>query len=157
MEGNKSCTRIVESLIKSSFFSTSAFIAVIQATAWTMNPDGTTPMWSKVCKNLTIRRSRRDSMKEQDEVVSYISKQSDPHGFKFVITRPGSLVWDRQSQTKLAASKSVSESQDSKIFAAFQGLRYCLLTFLTNISGTTWTRSNLGLSPLRTSIWQNSH
>ena len=66
-------------------------------------------MWSKVCKNLTIRRSRRDAMKEQDEVVSYISKQSDHHGFNFVVTRPGSLVWDRQSQTKLAASKSVSE------------------------------------------------
>ena len=74
-----------------------------------MNPNGTTPLWSQVCKNyFTLRKTKRELFKQEDEIVSYISKNSKKYGFDFIITRPGSLIYDKQSQTKLAASKSVS-------------------------------------------------
>ena len=80
-----------------------------KASAWAMNPNGTTPLWSQVCKNyFTLRKTKRELFKQEDEIVSYISKNSKKYGFDFIITRPGSLIYDKQSQTKLAASKSVS-------------------------------------------------
>lgn len=69
-------------------------------------------MFSQLVKKMTVRKSKRDLLNEQDQIVQYIctALQSSPDGpsLQFIVTRPSDLVWDRPSRKKLAASKSVS-------------------------------------------------
>ena len=81
---------------------------VSKASAVSVNADGSAPLLSKVAKKVAIRKTIRESLQEQDQIVQYICTQSEDLPFlDFIVTRPGSMIWDRPSRKKLAASKSV--------------------------------------------------
>lgn len=81
-------------------------------------------MISNVVKKMAVRKTRRETLKEQDRIVKYISKHlqtreeegSGEPTFQYIITRPSELVRDRPSRKKLAASKSVSQHHDLLLF-----------------------------------------
>ena len=56
---------------------------------------------------MAITKISRDAFDEEDRIVKYISTQLDTDTCKYIITRPGDLIWDKPSKKKLAASKSV--------------------------------------------------
>ena len=66
-------------------------------------------------KKIAVRKSRRETLQEQDKIIRYITKfmkarelEGDESPFHYIVTRPSEMVWDRPSRKKLAASKSVS-------------------------------------------------
>ena len=80
-------------------------------------------MISTVVKKMAVRKTRRDTLQEQDRIVKYISKhlkshvvsESDDPPFQYIITRPSGMIWDRPSRKKLAASKSVRHQKNLPI------------------------------------------
>jgi len=92
-----------------------------QATSFARDTKGPAPVLTNMVKKMAVRKTRREMLVEQDKIVKFISKyqkakSSEDGGnpFDYIITRPSELVWDRPSKKKLEASKSVSESTDSR-------------------------------------------
>ncbi len=72
-------------------------------------------MFTHLVKKMALRKTRRETLQEQDKIIRYISKylkareiETDELPFHYIVTRPSEIVWDRPSRRKLAASKSVS-------------------------------------------------
>ena len=141
-----------------------------QASSYALDAKGKTPMFSNLKKKMAIRKSARDSFQEQDKIVKFICSQSNTsfsnrNGvdrttneacFKFIITRPSDLVWDRPSRKKLAASKSVSTARVSGLF------HFAFVVF-TSVAPLGLTRSIASIfsspdhSPLQILILPNFH
>ena len=68
---------------------------------------GSRPILSQVVTKVVVGKTKKDKIKEQDQIIEYISTMSDPETFQYIITRPSDLIRDRPSRKKLAASKSV--------------------------------------------------
>lgn len=72
-------------------------------------------MLSNVAKKVAVRKKWRETYHEQDRIVKFIVQSvegrgdAEPmeHPFRYIITRPSEMIWDRPSRKKLAASKSV--------------------------------------------------
>lgn len=87
---------------------TSLFVS-LQASSVARDDKGATPVLGKVAKKLAVKKSTRDSLREQDRIVKYIVNSTKQTSMNFIVTRPSSdtMIWDRPSRKKLAASKSV--------------------------------------------------
>jgi hypothetical protein len=70
---------------------------------------GSTPIITKMVKKLAVRKNWREMKREQDRIVKYVVNQTKDAAFNYIITRPSdSMIRDKPSRKKLAASKSVS-------------------------------------------------
>jgi hypothetical protein len=80
-------------------------------------------MFSQLVKKMAVRKTRRESLYEQDQIVQYICTRADPEWLQFIVTRPSDVIWDRPSRKKLAASKSVRDVKYSIVYC----LRFVVL------------------------------
>lgn len=73
-----------------------------------LDDKGSAPILTKMVKKLAVRKNWRETKREQDRIVKYIVNQTKDAVFNYIITRPSdSMIRDKPSRKKLAASKSV--------------------------------------------------
>jgi hypothetical protein len=87
-------------------------------------------MFSQLVKKMAFRKTRRETLSEQDQIVQYICTQADPEWFQFIVTRPSDMIWDRPSRKKLAASKSVRDVKYSATRGSVLVLAVVLIVLL---------------------------
>jgi len=73
-----------------------------------LDSKGSVPFFSKIVKKMALRKNWRDTKREQDKIVKYLANQTKDASFNYIITRPSdTMIWNKPSRKKLAASKSV--------------------------------------------------
>eukprot|EP00934_Nitzschia_sp_Nitz4_P000466 Nitzschia sp. Nitz4//scaffold5_size260463//87803//88966//NITZ4_000968-RA/size260463-augustus-gene-0.7-mRNA-1//1//CDS//3329555298//466//frame0 len=91
-------------------------VFLYQASSFSSDGKGSAPLLSNMVKKMTVRKTRREVLREQDRIIKYIvrlsqthddEEDSEPLPYRFIVTRPSEILWDRPSRKKLAASKSL--------------------------------------------------
>eukprot|EP00537_Pseudo-nitzschia_pungens_P002974 CAMPEP_0172374052 /NCGR_PEP_ID=MMETSP1060-20121228/54220_1 /TAXON_ID=37318 /ORGANISM="Pseudo-nitzschia pungens, Strain cf. cingulata" /LENGTH=414 /DNA_ID=CAMNT_0013100583 /DNA_START=45 /DNA_END=1289 /DNA_ORIENTATION=+ len=107
-EGYSECNlNFVHNLVPILEQSDTCRVFLYEASSVASDEKGTAPFFSKMVKKIAIRKNWKNMKKEQDRIVQYIASSTKDSPLNYIITRPSaSLIWDRPSRKKLAASKS---------------------------------------------------
>jgi len=81
-------------------------VLLYEASSLSLGNKGSEPVISTVIKKMGVKKEWRNTKREQDKIVKYITNQTKNTHFNYVITRPSGSIWDKPSRKKLAASKS---------------------------------------------------
>eukprot|EP00536_Pseudo-nitzschia_multiseries_P010564 jgi/Psemu1/243044/estExt_Genewise1.C_3270013 len=82
-------------------------VFLYEASSVASDEKGVSPFFSKMVKKISFRKNWKNMKREQDRIIQYIANQIKDSPVNYIITRPSaSLIWDKPSRQKLAASKS---------------------------------------------------